>query len=46
MNLLAGLATDSDSASPLSPLAFVLILAGLFALWVYLIRRFYPPRKP
>jgi hypothetical protein len=31
--------------SHLSPLAFFAILAGLFALWAFLIRRFYPPRK-
>jgi hypothetical protein len=29
----------------LSPLAFFTTLGGLFALWIFLIRRFYPPRK-
>jgi len=41
MDILAGL-----TATPLSPLAFFAIVAGLFALWIFLIRRFYPPRKP
>jgi hypothetical protein len=33
-------------ASSLSPLAFFITLAGLFALWIFLIRRFWPPRNP
>jgi hypothetical protein len=28
----------------LSPLTFFAILVGLFALWAFLIRRFWPPR--
>jgi hypothetical protein len=41
MDILAGLV-----ATALPPLVFFAILAGLFALWIFLIRRFYPPRKP